>query len=91
MQIHGASHVAPAHSISGPQFARTEPTAPAAGGPIVDSLELSAEADAASGLSDVGGLRLDRINQIRAELANGTYDTEEKLSSALDRFLDQYA
>jgi len=30
------------------------------------------------------------VERIKKEIAEGTYDTDEKLDKALDRFLDQY-
>ena len=41
---------------------------------------------AAESTSDV---RFDRINAIRAAIADGSYDTPEKLDIALDRLLDR--
>ena len=36
-------------------------------------------------------VRQDRVNEIRQQIAEGTYDSEEKLSLALDRLLDELA
>lgn len=33
-------------------------------------------------------IRWELVNRIREEIANGEYDTEEKLDIAIDRFLD---
>jgi len=41
----------------------------------VDAVELNA------------GMRMDRINEIRSAIANGSYETPEKLEIALDRLL----
>ncbi len=67
----------------------------------VDELDLSAEAQAlgnASGLSapgDIaaadGGIRTEKVAALRRAIADGTYDTPERMSAALDRFLDEYA
>lgn len=50
-----------------------------------DELMLSGEAKALSS-SEV---RMDRVNQIKQQIASGTYETPEKLEAALDRMLDQ--
>jgi negative regulator of flagellin synthesis FlgM len=58
----------------------------------VDQLELSAEAlgISASSIEAVSSdIRVDKVAEIRRAIANGTYDTEEKMSAALDRFLAQ--
>lgn len=36
-----------------------------------------------------GEVRMDLVNRIRAEIAAGTYETEEKLDIALSRLLDE--
>ena len=62
-----------------------------------DQLDLSAEAQAlssaqASGATEASaGIRQDRVDSIRQAIANGTYESPEKLSGALDRLLDSFA
>ena len=52
-----------------------------------DNVSLSVEAvQAAETVSDV---RLDRVNSIRAAIADGSYETPEKLDVAIDRLLDR--
>jgi negative regulator of flagellin synthesis FlgM len=58
----------------------------------VDQLELSSEAlgVSASSMEAISGdIRVDKVAEIRRAIANGTYDTAEKMSAALDRFLAQ--
>ena len=38
---------------------------------------------------DLPDVRWDRVNQIRAQIAEGTYETEEKMQIALGRLLDE--
>ena len=63
----------------------------------VDQLDLSQAAssvnrlDATSQVAGGGGIRIDRVAEIRRQIADGNYDTPEKLDAALDRFLDQLA
>ncbi len=58
----------------------------------VDQLELSSEALGVSSASleaVSGDIRVDKVADIRRAIANGTYETAEKISAALDRFLAQ--
>lgn len=68
-------------------------TQPAAvGTPTLDQLDFSPEAQQilasqeASGSS--GDIRTDKVASIREAIANGTYETPEKLSQALDKLFD---
>jgi len=66
----------------------------------VDELDLSAEAQAlssAAGLTSPaeasaadGGIRTDKVAALRQAIAEGNYDSPERMSAALDRFLDEY-
>ena len=61
--------------------------APKGVGEVHDAVTLSVDGvRAAESTSDV---RFDRINAIRAAIADGSYDTPEKLDIALDRLLDR--
>jgi negative regulator of flagellin synthesis FlgM len=55
-----------------------------------DQLDLSPEA-LSVGNSDPSnqGIRTDKVESLRAAIAQGNYDTEAKLSAAIDSFLDQ--
>jgi negative regulator of flagellin synthesis FlgM len=56
----------------------------------VDQLDLSAEAQGVTQTADTANdIRVDRVADIRRQILEGTYDTDEKLSAALDNFLDQ--
>ncbi|RLS75530.1 MAG: flagellar biosynthesis anti-sigma factor FlgM [Planctomycetota bacterium] len=56
-------------------------------GEVRDAVTLSVDAvRAADATADI---RFDRVNAIRAAIADGSYDTAEKLDIALDRLLDR--
>ena len=63
----------------------------------VDQLDLSAEAQQLGGAGaaqespTVEGIRFEKVTEIRRQIADGSYDTDEKLDAALDRLLDQIA
>lgn len=54
--------------------------------PDVQHVERAAAADASS---VVEGIRFDRVAEIRQQIADGSYETPEKLDFALDRLLDE--
>ena len=54
---------------------------------VRDNVSLSV--DAVQATETVGDVRLDRVNSIRAAIADGSYETPEKLDVALDRLLDR--
>ena len=80
--LRGASRSAPAADVaSEPSNGSLTP---------VDQLDLSAEAQGVSqSESNSGDIRVDRVADLRRQIAEGNYDTEEKISKALDSFLDQ--
>ena len=53
-----------------------------------DSVELSDHARHLSTLRSLPAVREDRVAEIRDAIANGTYDTEGKLDTAVDRLLE---
>lgn len=62
----------------------------------VDQLDLSSASgvnrlDSTGSVSGSGEIRLDRVADIRRQIADGSYETPEKLDAALDRLLDQIA
>ena len=58
-------------------------------GTVHDAVTLSTEAvRAAEGTSDI---RMDRVAAIKAAIADGSYETPEKLDIALDRLLERLA
>ena len=52
----------------------------------VDQLEISAEAQA---LQSTGGIRSERVAEVREQIAAGRYETAEKLDAAVERLLDE--
>ena len=54
---------------------------------VQDTVALSADAVQAAGAAS--DIRLDKVNSIRAAIADGSYETPEKLDAALDRLLDR--
>jgi negative regulator of flagellin synthesis FlgM len=90
MQISGTTHIHGPHGINAPHFThrgQAATSAPAAQG--ADFVDISPAAEAAAQAAEAGTVRLDLVNQIRAQIAAGTYETPDKLDIALDRLLDE--
>lgn len=90
MQIHGVSQVHGAQPIQGPHCTKpTDAATPAEAWNGVDELDISHEADAISRVREMPEIRADRVAEIRAEIAAGVYETDEKLDIAVGRLLDE--
>ncbi len=90
MQVNGPSHLHGAHGINGPHYNRNNaPQAnPASAGPS-DQLDISAAALEAIEAQESGEIRTDLVNRVRQQIADGTYETADKLDAALDNLLDE--
>jgi len=101
MQIYGPYRVSSTQPNSPPQ--RSQPQKPAdtaaqaSSSAPVDQLDLSNSVsgvnrlDSTSLVAGGGEIRINRVAEIRRQLADGNYETPEKLDAALDRLLDQLA
>jgi negative regulator of flagellin synthesis FlgM len=66
------------------------PTAPPAIATPVDKLDLSPEALGIQASSQpTETFRADKVASLRQAIAQGNYDTDERMSAALDSFLDK--
>ena len=100
MQIYGPYRVSTA--ATGPTSPaggvnRTAAATPKPSAAPVDQLDLSSSATGVNrldslGLSEAiaggGEIRIDKVADLRRQIADGSYDTPENLDAALDRFLD---
>jgi negative regulator of flagellin synthesis FlgM len=63
--------------------------------PVADQLDFSPEAQellASQPASNTStDIRADKVASIRQQIADGSYDTPERLSAALDKLLDSFA
>ncbi len=83
--VHGPQGVNSPHAVRGPSGA----TPAHSTADVSDTLQISDSARIASQLSDIPAIRQDRVNSIRAAIADGSYETDAKMSTALDRLLDE--
>lgn len=90
MEINGIGNVHSAHAIHGPQRTSAAEAAPQTDGWFgVDELDISQEADLVSRAHELPDIRADRVADIRAQIAAGVYETDEKLDVAVGRLLDE--
>ncbi len=93
MQIYGPTHVHGPQPLAAPHVLRSQPS----GGLLrpADELSLSEAAQQTERLVELArslpAIRQDRVDRLRAAIADGTYETEERLSKALDALLDELA
>jgi len=82
--LHGPQSVGPPHTSRAPQpVSRPDPA------PIQDELEISDAARLVEQAGQAPEIRRDRVEAIRAQIAAGTYETQEKLDMAIERLLDE--
>ena len=90
MHIYGPAHLHGAQSIGAPHSSRITNRQPAVeASSIQDELQLSDAGQLVDRVRDLPDIRQDRVDQIKAQIADGTYETEEKLNIALGRLLDE--
>ena len=90
MHIYGPAHLHGPQPLGPPHSSRaSQPAARADSGPIKDELEISEAARLTEQAQQVPEVRQARINSIRAQIAEGTYETPEKLDVAIERLLDE--
>ena len=91
MQIYGPAQLHGPQSIGAPhtRVGGAPQAASPAQGP--DEVQISDAARLVDQVNQLPDIRHDRVNSIRAQLAAGTYETADKLSTALDRVLNELA
>jgi negative regulator of flagellin synthesis FlgM len=90
MVIQGTAHVHAPQALSAPH--RNGPAhgpSSTSAGYGVDQLDISPEADLVAQVHNLPDIRADRVAQIKAQIAAGTYETDAKIDLALSRLLDE--
>lgn len=90
MHIHGTTHIHSPQGINSPHapfrgHAAGQTSAPQG----TDRVDISPAAEAAVRATEGGEVRHELVNQIRAQIAAGTYETPDKLNVAVERLLDE--
>jgi negative regulator of flagellin synthesis FlgM len=91
MQIHGVSQVHGAQQVHGPHGTRSTEAPSGASPPVGDRVDISEAGQIADRLAEIPDIRSERVEEIRAALMNGTYETDAKLDLAVERLLDEIA
>ncbi|MBX3426678.1 MAG: flagellar biosynthesis anti-sigma factor FlgM [Pirellulales bacterium] len=90
MQIYGPSQVHGPHGVKGPHSSRGVSSAGSASANRgSDEVQFSAAAEAAASAAEAGDVRADLVARVRAQIADGSYETPDKLDAALSRLLDE--
>jgi negative regulator of flagellin synthesis FlgM len=91
MQIFGPTQVHGPQGINAPHNVRGVGNAPAASptADVRDVLQISEPARLAGQLSEIPDIRQNRVDSIRTAIAQGTYESADKLNVALERLLDE--
>ncbi len=84
----GDNSVRPTESHPSESLPADEATAAVPGSDVPqEKAEVSEAADVTQPVGDEADLRAERLARIRAEVAAGTYETDEKIESAVERLL----
>ena len=90
MHIYGPAHLHGAQPIGPPHKSpASQPSSRPDSTPISDEVEISDAARLVEEARQVPEIRQDRVDAIRVQIAQGTYETPEKLDVAVERLLDE--
>ncbi|TWT43241.1 flagellar biosynthesis anti-sigma factor FlgM [Botrimarina hoheduenensis] len=99
MQIYGPNQAHGPQALKGPHFRPNSATGPAPRTQAPDQVEISPAAAEAARLAEAAEtraaekastpVRSELVNQLRAQIAGGGYDTAERMDAALSRLLDE--
>lgn len=91
MEVTGAGSIGGAGAIRPTQFAPSQgvsQTAPSGLTAPQDEVQISSAARALGELEQTGQIHEARLAEIRAAIADGTYETADKLDAAVDRLIE---
>lgn len=92
MQIYGPAALHGPHNIQSPHNAyNARPATPTPTSRVntADQLDLSPAAQFIDAVNSLPDIRQDRVSALRQAIASGTYETADKLDSALSALLDE--
>lgn len=83
-QLHGSQSIGSAHGVRQPQ-PMTRPES----AQIADEVDISEAAQFAEQIRGMPDIREDRVEAVRLKIAEGTYETSDRLNAAIERLLDE--
>jgi negative regulator of flagellin synthesis FlgM len=83
-QLHGSQPIGAPHGVR-PSQPMTRPEAPQ----IADEVDISEAAQFAEQIHQMPDIREDRVEAVRLQIAEGTYETSDRLNAAIERLLDE--
>jgi negative regulator of flagellin synthesis FlgM len=90
MHIYGPSHLHGSQPIGAPHGVRpNQPAARPEATQIADEVDISEAARFAEQIQQMPEMREDRIEAVRRQIAEGTYETSDRLNAAIERLLDE--
>ena len=88
MNINNVGAGTPVQKIVTNPVQKSIPTDPPANLPATDRLQLSGASHLLAALK-TNDIRTDKVSSIKAQIDNGTYETDAKLNGAVDKLLDE--
>ncbi len=86
----GPAHLHGPQAVGAPHGTRAvQPDGPPDSAQIHDEVETSDPAQLLEQVRQLPEIRQDRVDAIRAKIAEGSYETKEKLDVAIERLLDE--
>ncbi|HEX3658854.1 MAG TPA: flagellar biosynthesis anti-sigma factor FlgM [Pirellulales bacterium] len=89
MQIYGATQLHGAQAVNAPHTTARSSASSTAGSSVSDQLDISPAGQMLDKMNQLPDIRQDRVSQIRASIAAGTYETDDKLGAAVSNLLDE--
>jgi flagellar biosynthesis anti-sigma factor FlgM len=89
MHVYGPTHVHGPQALGAPHLNRVSPTYTPASATPTDEVQISSVGQLLGRLADMPDVRAGRVAELRAAILEGRYESEDKLSLALDNLLDE--
>jgi negative regulator of flagellin synthesis FlgM len=90
MQVYGPTHLHGPQAINAPHATKpSQPPSSAASPAVGDEVQISDAAKLIEQMQQIPDIRQDRVASIRAQIAQGAYETPERLDAAVSRLLDE--
>jgi negative regulator of flagellin synthesis FlgM len=88
MSINGLGGPAPINRVQVTKIYRDIQASPARSPRAGDQVELSPELQQLMAKARANEVRQDKVDEIRGQIANGSYETPDKIDQAVDRLID---